>query len=58
MLTAIILTIVLAHIFRFIVRYFLSFVLDLLNQPYSKFHAIDHFLIFQERFQLPFFDTG
>ena len=61
MLTAIILTIVLIHIFLFIVRHF--FVVCILSSKSAvfkislSFHTIDDFLIFQEGFQLPFFDA-
>ena len=57
MLTAIKSTVVLIHIFRFIVRYFLSFVFSLLNQPYSKFFYQLYFIRFSSisiGFQLPF----
>ena len=65
MLTTIILTIVLVHIFLFIVRYFFlvcirsskSAVFKISSFP-AIFHTIDDFLIFQEGFQIPFFDAG
>ena len=64
MLTAIILTIVLIHIFLFIVRYFFVVCIRSSKSAVFKislsaiFHTIDYFLIFQEGFQLPFFDAG
>ena len=64
MLTAIILTIVLIHIFLFIVR--CSFVVCISSSKLAVFkislsaifHTIDDFLIFQEGFPPPFFDTS
>ena len=64
MLTAIILTIVLIHIFLFIVRYFFVACIRSSKSAVFKislsaiFHTIDDFRIFQEGFQLPFFDAG
>ena len=64
MLTAIILTIVLIHIFLFIVRYFFTVSIRSSKSAVSEislsaiFHTIDYFLIFQEGFHLPFFDDG
>ena len=64
MLTRIIFTIVLVHIFLFIARYFLVICIRSSKSAVFKisllaiFHTIDDFLIFQEGFQLSFFDAG
>ena len=63
MLTAIILTLVLIYIFLFIVRYFFVVCIRSAKSAVFKislsaiFHMVDDFLIFQEDFQLPFFDV-
>ena len=62
-LNAIILTIILVHIFLLIVRYvFVSCNRSAKSAVFKTslsviFHTIDDFLIFQESFQLPFFDS-
>ena len=63
MLTAIILTLVLIYIFLLIVRYFFVVCIRSAKSAVFKvslsaiFHTVDDFLIFQESFQLPFFDV-
>ena len=64
MLTAIIVTLVLVHIFLSNVSCFFIICSQSAKSAVFKislsaiFHTIDDFLIFQEGFQLPFFDAG